>query len=52
MMRAALADPELLPLGIVEGASGERVVVAFPLDAVPAPPACFGPAGRGKDAAR
>lgn len=50
--RAATSPPtsapavEPLPLGIIEGAAGERVVVAL-LDDLPT---SFGPAGHGKDA--
>ena len=47
-----LVGPELLPLGTVEGAAGERVVVGLPLDAMPAQPAAFEPASHGKEAAR
>ena len=45
-----LVGPEPLPLGIIEGAAGERVVVGLPLDAVPAGPAALGPPRHGKGA--
>lgn len=45
------AGPELLPPVVIEGAAGERVVVAIALDAMPAGPTAFGPPRRGKGAA-
>ncbi len=39
-------DPELLPLGVIEGAASDQAVVALLDDT----PASFGPAGHGKDA--
>ena len=50
--RAPSAGPELLPLGVIESAAGERVVVAIALDAMPAGPTAFGPPRHGKEAAR
>ena len=48
--RAPSAGSERLPLGVIEGGAGQRVVVAVPLDAMPAGPTAFGPPRHGKDA--
>lgn len=49
--RAPSAGGELLPLGVIEGAAGQHVVVAIALDAMPAGPTAFGPPRHGKEAA-
>ena len=49
--RVPSAGRELLPLGVIEGAAGQRVVVAIALDAMPAGPTAFGPPRHGKEAA-